>query len=128
MAERQYDHSGRLRPELLERFVHYSIRVLKLVEKMEKDHRPRRVIDQITGSGTSPGAQMFEAHDAMSTADFLKSIGWTAKELNETLHWLRVIKGMAWEPPVRMDELIDETHQLISIVKAMNARTRRNRP
>ena len=125
MGSQQHDRSGRLSADLLKRFVEFGTRVLKLAQKLEQDHRPRRVVDQIVGSGTSPGAHIFEAHAALSTADFLKLIGGAAKELNETLYWLGLIEGMQWEPPERLTPLIDETLQLISICKAMNARTRK---
>ncbi len=102
--------------------------MLKLAEKLERDGRPRRVVNQITGSGTSPGAHMFEAHNALSTADFVKLVGGAAKELNESLYWLQIIEGMAWEPGSRLDQLIDETCQLQSICKSMIVRTRRRGP
>lgn len=118
--------SGRLDDKLLDRFLEYGVRVLRLTQELEKDGRPRRAIDQLTGSGTSPGAQMFEAHEAFSRADFLKSLGIAAKELSETRYWLRVITKMKWMTTDRITPLLDETTQLSSIVKAMKVRTRRN--
>ena len=125
MALRKLDTSGRLDDELLNRFLEYGVRVLRLVEELERDARPRRVLDQMAGSGTSPGAQMFEAHDALSTADFLKCLGIAAKELNESQYWIRIVMLMKWKSDRRLAPLLDETLQLTSIVKAMNARTRR---
>lgn len=125
MAKTTLDTSGRLDEDLLERFLDYGVRVLSLVEKLERDNRPRRVNDQLTGSGTPPGAHMFEAHDALSTRDFLKCLGGAAKELNETRFWILVCIRMKWQPEERLLPLLDETMQLTSIVKAMNARTRR---
>lgn len=58
----------RLHEETLDRFTRFGARVLALAEKLEQDQRPRRVVDQVIGSGTSPGANIFEAHEAVSRA------------------------------------------------------------
>jgi four helix bundle protein len=116
--------TGRLRSELLERFLEYAVRMLKVAEELERGRRPRRVVDQITGSGTSPAAQMYEANEAVSRADFLKSLGWAAKELGETRFWLQLIVRMQWLPDARIARLLDETAELLSILKAMIVRTR----
>ena len=118
--------SGRLNEELLERFLNYGVRVMDLVEALEKQNRPRRIVDQITGSGTSPGAQMYEADEAVSRPDFLKSLGWASKELNETRYWLKVIVRKKWITDERVAPLLDETEQLRKIVKAMIIRSKRN--
>lgn len=63
--------AGRLRVDTLDRVVEYGQRILNLAEQLENDRRPRRVVDQLIGSGTSVGANLFEAHEAMSKADFV---------------------------------------------------------
>lgn len=118
--------TGRLKAPLLERFLAFAVRVLHLAEELERERRPRRVVDQLMGSGTSPAAQMFEANEAVSRADFLKSLGWAAKELGETRFWLELIVRMKWLPSARVAPLVDETVQLLSIVKSMIVRTRKN--
>jgi four helix bundle protein len=75
---------GRLDAAILDRFLDHADAVLNMTELMVKDRRPTRVINQLVGSGTSPGSQMFEAHEALSAADFKKCVGGAAKELSET--------------------------------------------
>lgn len=118
--------SGRLDDDLLERFLKYGVRVLDLVDALEKDNRPRRIVDQLTGSGTSPGAQMFEADEAVSRADFIKSLGWASKELSETKYWLKIIVRKKWMTNEKIAALLDETDQLSRILKAMKIRSKRN--
>src|SRR5947199_285589 len=124
---------GRLRAELLERAETFADRMLDVSEMLEKQRRPRRVIDQVCGCGTSPGANLFEADQAVSRKDFSKTIGITAKELGESKFWLRLIGRRGWIKPARLAGPIDETEQLLRIVNSMIVRTRartpqRNRP
>ena len=120
--------SGRLNEELLDRFPNYGVRVMDLVEALETQKRPRRIVDQITGSGTSPGAQMYEADEAVSRPDFLKSLGWASKELNETRYWLQVIIKKQWIAIERIAPLLDETEQLRKIIRAMIVRSKSSGP
>ncbi len=115
---------GRLNEPTLVRGVEFGSRILGLVEQMERDKRPRRVVDQLTGSGTSPGAQLFEAHEALSKADIIKILGICAKELSETRCWLQIITARQWYHASRIEPLLAETIELLKIVKTLIARAR----
>jgi len=115
---------GRLDPDFLERVVAFTIRVLRVAERLERDRRPKRVIDQLIGAGSSPGAQAHEADAAMSTRDFIKSLGIATKELSECRYWLKVIAGMAWIEAEMLAGLIDESQQIARIMHAMIVRSR----
>ena len=115
---------GRLKDEMLERVERYADRVLDVTEVLEKSRRPRRVVDQMTESGTSVGANSFEADEAMSAKDFIKCLGVILKELNETRFWLRRCVSRKWIPQHRLDPLLEETRQLRAIFGTMVVRTR----
>lgn len=117
--------NGRLREEMLDRLVDYGDRILALAERMENDRRPRRLVDQLIGSGTSSGANLFEAHEAISKADFVKCLGWSAKELSETKLWLKLIIRRRYFDEPRVAPLLTETDELLAIVKTLIARVRR---
>lgn len=117
---------GRLREETLDRVVEYGRRILGLAEQLESDRRPRRVIDQLIGSGTSVGANLFEAHEAMSKADFIKCLSIAAKELHETMFWLRVMLRQSYYSTDRLEPLLQESDELLAIIKTIIARTKQN--
>ena len=117
---------GRLREETLDRVVEYGRRILSLAEQLESDRRPRRVIDQLIGSGTSVGANLFEAHEAMSKADFIKCLSIAAKELHETMFWLRVMLRQSYYSTDRLEPLLQESDELLAIIKTIIARTKQN--
>lgn len=118
--------AGRLREETLDRVVEYGRRILSLAEQLESDRRPRRVIDQLIGSGTSVGANLFEAHEAMSKADFIKCLSIAAKELHETMFWLRVMLRQSYYSTDRLEPLLQESDELLAIIKTIIARTKQN--
>lgn len=107
------------------RVVDYGVRVLAVVEELERSKRSRRIVDQLTGSGTSSGANLFEASEAISQPDFLKTIGLSAKELNETRFWLLLVTKAHWIPEKRVTPLLGETMELLSIIKSIIVRTKR---
>ena len=116
---------GRLDADLLERVEGSCDRSLGVVEELEKQGRSRRILDQLTGSATAVGANLFEADEAMSRKDFAKCVAISIKELNETRFWLRLIERRAWIPPERLADLSDETAQLKRIFGAILSRTRK---
>ena len=121
--------SGRLEQELLDRFEALAVRALKVAGELEAKQRPRRIVDQLVGAGTSPGAQVHEADAALSDRDFIKCLGIATKELAECRYWLRVISKMEWVTEDRLTGLLDEVDQLTRISHTIIIRTRsRPRP
>lgn len=115
---------GRLKPEMLDRVDEFSDRVLDVVEVLEKQGRPRRVIEQLAGCGTSVGANLCEADEAMSRPDFVKTLCIVIKELNETRYWLRLIGRRDWIKQTRLLPLQQEADELKRICGAIVSRTR----
>lgn len=116
---------GRLKSELLDRVLSYGDRALALADRLEDARRSRRVVDQLTGSGTAVGANLYEAHEALSTRDFLKCVGQATKELSETKFWLLLIVKRGYVTQRRLQPLLDETEELLTILKSITGRTRR---
>ncbi len=117
---------GRLRPELVQRADDFSHRVVDVAEKLELENRPRRIVDQMIGSGTSVGANTMEADEGLSRADFNKSVGIVIKELVETRYWLNFAGRRHWVKPQRLAPLIDEANQFKLIYGAILTRSRKN--
>jgi len=120
--------SGRLQGELLKRVTEYGTRIVMLCEQLERDERSLRIVSQLIGSGTAAGANLHEAHEAMSRADFIKCLNISTKELSETIYWLNIVTQCRWVAPQRIAPLLTETNELIAILKTMIARTRNNQP
>lgn len=117
---------ARLRTETLERVEAFADRVVDVAEALQKQRRFSRVVDQVAGSGTSVGANFFEANHALTTKDFVKTVGVAVKELSETKFWLRLIARRGWIKAARLTPLLEETDELLSIFNSMIIRSRRN--
>jgi four helix bundle protein len=117
---------GRLQVEFLERVETFADRMLDVTEVLEQQCRPRRIVDQMVGAGTSVGANTFEADEALSRLDFCKCIGIAIKELNESRFWLRLVGRRGWIPKRKLADLEREAAELKLICGAMLTRSRRN--
>lgn len=114
----------RLSSALLERVESFSDRMLDVVEALPVRRIPGRIIDQIAGAGTSVGANVFEADEAISRKDFCKCLGIAAKELSESRFWIRTVGRRNWIKPTRLLGLEAECQELRRILGTMIVRTR----
>lgn len=115
---------GRLKPEFLERTEVFSDRCVAVAEQLIAEGRFSRVADQLAASGSSVGANIAEADEAMSTKDFRKCLAISSKELAETRFWLRLCIRRDWFAQVRLDSLLDELDQLKRIIGSLLTRTK----
>jgi four helix bundle protein len=108
MNERKYD--------LEERLLEYSVRIIKLVEKLPNTRAGNHVAGQLLKSGTSPYPNHGEAQAAESKKDFIHKMRICLKELRESKRWLKLIQRVPLvKPPDRVDDLLQETEELIKI-------------
>ena len=102
--------------DLEQRLLEYSARIIKVVESLPPTRVGNHIADQLLRCGTSPYPNHGEAQAAESTKDFIHKIKIALKELRETYRWLKLIKFIKLiNKPERLDELVDETEQLIKI-------------
>lgn len=118
---------GRMSRELMDRAESLGDRFLNLARALERKRVWNRVIDQIVGCGTSVGANVFEADEAMSRKDWIKSMGIAVKELNEARYWLRRIEHQQWIASERIASLAADCDELRRIFGAMIASARGER-
>ncbi len=119
---------GRLRLELLDRIEALSHAVLDVVGVMDDQGVSRRIVDQLAASGTSVGANVFEADEAMSRKDFVKCLSIAAKELSETRYWLRLAIGRDWVPAKKAQPVLIEANELRKIIGTMIVRSKAPTP
>lgn len=119
---------GRLRPELRTRVKKFSHRVVDVAEALESSGRSRRIVDQIIACGTSVSANLAEADEALSRADFLKSFGIVIKELHECIFWLEFSGERSWLAEPRLTPLLAEAAELKLIFGSIVTRTRQRSP
>jgi four helix bundle protein len=77
--------------DLEERTSKFSELIIDLAKKTPKTPVTIPIIDQLIRSGTSIGANYFEANGASSKKDFRNKIYICKKEARETQYWLRLL-------------------------------------
>ena len=99
-----------------ERLLEYSVRIIKLVEKIPNTRAGIHVSGQLLRSGTSPYPNHGEAQAAESPKDFIHKMRISLKELRETERWLKLVRRVPLiSKPELLEEILKETEELIRI-------------
>jgi len=102
--------------DLEERLLEYSVRIIKLVEKIPNTRAGIHVSGQLLRSGTSPYPNHGEAQAAESPKDFIHKMRISLKELRETERWLKLVRRVPLiSKPELLEEILKETEELIRI-------------
>lgn len=112
---------------LEERLIEFASRIIDMVEALPKTAAAKHLGGQILRSGTSPALNYGEAQAAESKDDFLHKMKICLKELRETLVCLRLIAKRNWFAVSKLEPIISENNQLVSIFVA-SAKTASRKP
>ena len=74
---------------IVEKSLDFSIEIVNFCELLAAK-RKYVISNQLLRSGSSIGANVFEAQHAESTADFIHKMKIAIKEANETVYWLLI--------------------------------------
>jgi four helix bundle protein len=70
-------------------------------------------------SGNSVGANVREAHNAESDADFIHKLGIAQKECDETLYWLELLTETNFINEIAFNSLQGDAVELLKIIKSI---------
>jgi len=102
--------------DLEERWIVFAIRINRIAESLPKTKVGNHIAGQLIRCGTSPAPNYGEAQSAESRADFIHKMKVCLKELRETKIWLlMIIRAKLVKPASKLEPLIDENNELISI-------------
>ena len=102
--------------DLEDRLINFAVRIIRIAESLPKSKVGKHIAGQIIRSGTSPAPNYGEAQSAESRSDFIHKMKVCLKELRETRIWLlMIVKTSLIKPTSKLESLIDENNQLISI-------------
>jgi four helix bundle protein len=116
--------------DLEERLIDFAVRIIHVADSLPKSKVGRHISGQLIRSGTSPAPNYGEAQSAESRADFIHKMKISLKELRETRVWLLIIvKAKLINPESKLEPLLGENNQLISIfvVSIQTAQENRNK-
>ena len=111
--------------DIHQRIFAFVTRGLKVIRHLPRTHESRIIIDQYIRALTSVGANDNEADGTSSKKDFIHAYTVVRKELKETQYWLRIIENLYCEIGTRLGDLLKENDELIRIISAIIANTRK---
>ena len=81
---------------------------------------------QLLRSGTSIGANVTEADQAQSKADFISKMGIANKEAHETRYWLRLLYHTNYLNEEEYTSILNDCQELIRILQSIIKSTKNN--
>jgi four helix bundle protein len=102
----------------------FARRIIRLYIALPKSTVAQVLGKQVLRSGTSIGANYREASRARSKAEFVSKVGDCLKEADETAYWLELLADEGIVPQNRLELLLKETDELISILVTISKRAR----
>jgi len=106
--------------DLEERVIGFAVFIVDIVESIKSNYAGNYYGNQLIRSSGSPALNYGEARSAESHKDFVHKMGICLKELRESYNCLRIINRakLFTGKQEKMDKVIDENNQLISIFVA----------
>ena len=112
------------REQMKARTKNYAKRIVKLCEALPDKWVARTLGKQLLRSGTSVGANYRAVCRAKSTADFLNKLRIVEEECDESLFWMGLLVECSLIKSARLNSLMQEANELLSIVVASAKTTR----
>ncbi|MDX2190236.1 MAG: four helix bundle protein [Bacteroidota bacterium] len=109
MKDIQFIESCKLRTKQI------AVRVIKLVQKLDKTDEAKIIGKQILRSSTSVGANYRAACRARSQAEYYAKISIVIEELDETLYWFELLIETGIVKENQLSDLINESTELLMI-------------
>jgi four helix bundle protein len=105
----------------------FALNIIALARAVRKQGE-YELASQLIRSGTSIGANVEEAQNGFSRADFIAKIGIALKEAGETRYWLRLIQDSNLSPKDKISQAILDAEELHRILSSIVKTSRENPP
>ena len=112
--------------DLEERFINFSVEVIRFTESLPKTNTGMYFADQIMRAVASATLNYSESQSAESRRDFIHKIKISLKELREAYSGLKIIMRLSKNPPDKMEWILKEGNELISILVTSIKTARKN--
>jgi four helix bundle protein len=104
--------------EMKQRTKLFALGIIQLVESLPKEQTAKVLGGQLLRSGTSVGSNYRSASRAKSIADFISKMGIVEEEADESLYWMELLIETGIEVNRKMEALMKEAGELLSIMVA----------
>jgi len=97
----------------------FALRIIKLYKHLCEEKREFVLSKQILRSGTSVGANIVEAHNAMSKKEFIAKMNISLKEAAETEYWLDLLYASEYIEKKEFESMNADCNEIKSLLVAI---------
>lgn len=117
---------GELRIMIAAKSFSFSVRIVKLCRMLREQRKEFILSNQLMRSGCSIGANVSEAQQGQSRADFLSKNSIALKEAVETDYWLRLLHETGYLTDREFDSIYRDCDEIRRILASIVKTTREN--
>ena len=103
-----------------------AVRIINLYKHLTEKKKEFVISKQVLRSGTSIGANVREADNAETKADFIHKLGIAQKEADETLYWLELLQATKYLSEKEFLSVHSETTEILKIIRTIILNTKQN--
>ena len=104
---------------LREKSFAFAVRIVKLYKHLTTNKMEYVLSKQLLRSGTSIGANVREAQNAESHADFIHKLSIAQKETDETLYWLELLSETDFLSEAEFISIQNDASELMKIIRSI---------
>ena len=97
----------------------FAVRIVKLYKHLRVAKKEFVLSRQLLRSGTSIGANVAEAQQAQSRADFISKLNIALKEAAETNYWLRLLQATDFLSDAEFQSIHNDCRELEKILSSI---------
>ena len=97
----------------------FSIRIIKLYQHLRENKKEFVLSKQLLRSGTSIGANIREAYNGESDADFIHKFSISQKECDESAYWLELLYEAQFLNENEFTSIYNDCIELLKIIKSI---------
>ena len=98
----------------------FAIRIVNLCRYLRDEQKEFVLSKQLLRSGTSIGANVAEAQQAQSKADFIHKVNIALKEAYETNYWIRLLHATQYLNQKEYESIIADCSEMEKLLIAIN--------
>ena len=109
-----------------EKSFRFAVRIVNLNKHLQTNKKEFVLSKQLLRSGTSIGANISEAQQAQSRADFLSKLEIALKEASETKYWLRLLYATEYLTADQFESMHQDCSEIEKILVSIVKSTKKN--
>ena len=97
----------------------FAVRIVKLYKLLCEQRKEYFLSKQLIHSATSIGANISEAQQAQSKADFISKLSISLKETSETKYWIKLLLATDYLSTKEADSLLNDCTEIEKLLVAI---------